>query len=36
MNRHLKEDELLDRIYGLGSAEGQTHLDSCETCAAPV
>jgi hypothetical protein len=30
MNRHLSDDELIDRLYGLGSASG--HLDGCSEC----
>jgi|HubBroStandDraft_5_1064220.scaffolds.fasta_scaffold351832_2 hypothetical protein len=35
MNRHLTNDELLDRLYGLGEAEGETnlHLKGCAECA---
>jgi hypothetical protein len=35
MNRHLTNDELLNRLYGLGEAEGQTnlHLRECAECA---
>jgi hypothetical protein len=35
MNRHLTNDELLNRLYGLGEAEGETnlHLQECTECA---
>ncbi len=35
MNRHLTNDELLHRLYGLGEAEGETnlHLRECSECA---
>lgn len=35
MNRHITNDELLDRLYGLGEAEGETnqHLQGCAECA---
>jgi hypothetical protein len=35
MNRHLTNDELLHRLYGLGEAEGETnlHLRECTECA---
>src|SRR5271165_2284038 len=35
MNRHLTNDELLHRLYGLGEAEGETnlHLRECAGCA---
>ncbi len=35
MNRHLTNDELLNRLYGLGEAEGETnqHLRECAGCA---
>jgi hypothetical protein len=35
MNRHLTNDELLNRLYGLGEAEGETnlHLRECPGCA---
>jgi len=32
MNRHLTDDELIDRLYGLNEDGG--HLAACETCAA--
>ncbi len=32
MNRHVSDDELLDRLYGL--AENNDHLESCPECAA--
>lgn len=34
-NGHLSNDELLDRLYGLGEAEGKTslHLRECAGCA---
>ena len=31
MNRHLTSDELIDRLYGIGSSE---HLDNCRECSA--
>jgi hypothetical protein len=31
MNRHLNDDELLDRLYGL--ADAPEHLESCADCA---
>jgi len=33
MSEHLSNDQLLDRLYGLGEAEGETHLRECEGCA---
>ncbi len=35
MNRHLTNDELLNRLYGLGEAEAETqlHLRECAACA---
>lgn len=35
MKPHLSNAELLDRLYGLGEAEGETarHLGECEECA---
>jgi hypothetical protein len=35
MNRHLTNDELLNRLYGLGEAEGESnlHLRECPECA---
>lgn len=35
MNRHLTNDELLNRLYGLSEAEGETnlHLRECAGCA---
>jgi hypothetical protein len=35
MNRHLTNDELLNRLYGLGEAEGEStlHLRECTGCA---
>jgi len=33
MNRHLTTDELLDRVYGIGGAESNAHLDQCQECA---
>lgn len=31
MNRHLSDDELLDRLYGL--AGNEDHLEACQECA---
>ena len=31
MNRHLSDDELLDRLYGLTGND--SHLESCPECA---
>ena len=32
MNRHLTNDELLDRMYGLGESAVPQHLRECEEC----
>ena len=32
MNVHLSEDQLLDRLYGIGGGEGEMHLESCPDC----
>jgi hypothetical protein len=36
MNKHLTTDELVDRLYGVGSpgiVHNETHLDDCRACA---
>jgi anti-sigma factor RsiW len=33
MNRHLGDDELVDRLYGLGGQESDEHLAGCDACA---
>ena len=33
MKPHLSNDQLLDRLYGLGDAEGDGHLSGCAECA---
>jgi anti-sigma factor RsiW len=32
MNRHLTNDELLDRLYGIGDNTGAAHLAACPEC----
>jgi anti-sigma factor RsiW len=32
MNKHLTSDELIDRLYGVGSGDLSRHLGECEEC----
>ena len=32
MNGHLTQDDLIDRLYGIASAEVNAHLESCVEC----
>jgi hypothetical protein len=33
MNRHLTNDELLNRLYGIGGPDAESHLRHCPECA---
>lgn len=32
MSRHLTTDELLDRLYGIGARETESHFENCAEC----
>ena len=34
MNRHLNDDELIGRLYGIELSESDRHLEECEQCSA--
>lgn len=36
MKPHLSDDQLLDRLYGLGQEEAEAHLRECEECSRRV
>lgn len=34
MNSHLSDDQLIDRLYGIGADEDTRHMNGCEPCRA--